>query len=168
MRHSFWVLGAMVLLTGCNTMAQKTYQKITVYTPHVKNADCSLETVENKYSVISPGEVLIERSKYPITVTCEKANYVSGSAYLEPVFKMEHSEKNFWNGYYPGVAYDVASNSIFDYPASVTVMMESKNIVPEQSPQPYIIQRKLTLTTPPLAVDDADTADMSFSKSLRK
>lgn len=126
MRRLSLVIISVFVLSGCNTFFQGSSQKIVINTPGVKDAECFLQTEKNKYRVLTPRSVIVERSRFPMTVTCEKANYFTGVVDVKPEMVVNPSALNFYKSFIPGTAYDIASNSIYSYPDKITVTMKVK------------------------------------------
>lgn len=119
-----FLAAAVLLLAGCNTYYNGTYQKITVYTGGVENVDCKVETDKNRYRVLAPGELMVERTEMPLTFRCEKTHYLKTEKLVKS--KIELSKKadyNALNGFLPGLAYDAMTDSIYAYPDSVMIAM---------------------------------------------
>lgn len=114
---------SLVLLTGCNTLTEKSYQKVRVETPGVSAADCRLETSKQHQRAITPSAVIIERSPYTMTVTCQKALYFDQVVKIEPTIGAWNSALNVVNGVIPGVTWDIASRSVYTYPDLISVEM---------------------------------------------
>lgn len=171
MHRLFVVIGAVLILAGCNTLFKESYQKIMVQTSGVENAECVLETEKNKYRLLTPGFAQVERSRYPMTVSCEKANYIIGTKTIESKVRMAHSQLNVFN-LFTGVPYDVASNSIYEYPSSVMIEMQRVSS-PVQLPAVVIetLKKKPSAAPKPaplVSAPDSGAAEKSLSKSLRK
>lgn len=161
-------VASVLVLAGCNTYYQNSYEKVTVHTPGVDNAQCTLSTEKNKYRVLTPREVVVERSKLPMTVLCEKAGYVPASVVVPAKIYNRAGILNTFNGVFPGFTYDVASDSIYNYPDDITVVLKSGNVVPlEPLPQPEAAPLKEAPVQPAAPVEK-ETADKTMSKSLRK
>ncbi|MFH1158879.1 MAG: hypothetical protein V1721_08420 [Pseudomonadota bacterium] len=171
MNRSLFVVIAVLALAGCNTFFQGSSQKIVIETPGVEDADCILQTEKSKYRVLTPRPVIVERSRLAMTVTCEKVNYFTGVAEVKPGMVVNPGALNFYNGFIPGTAYDVASNSIYAYPDTVTVIMNAKPAVVEAPPaEEPVLQQKAEDTTfaaPPTDAEKAATEE-SFRKSMQK
>jgi hypothetical protein len=162
MRLSLFAAAAVIVLSGCNSMFQDSYQKITVLTPGVENADCILQT---------PRRALVERSGRPLGVVCKKVGYYPGAVTVRPKIRMAPSQLNVFNGVIPGLAYDVINNSVYDYPDTIVVTMR-RMPMPDTSdltPVPYELKKreeaKPIALVPPAAESKADE---SFNKSLNK
>lgn len=172
MRHSYLTItAAILLLAGCNTYVQKTHQRVTVRTPGIENAHCTLTTKTNRYDVMTPREAVVERSQQPLTVVCEKTGYDPASVIVKPRIYTPGAPANVFNGIVPGVVYDIASDSVYDYPGLILVMM---NRTPQDAPgveHPYVLPKKPAFVKPappPTAPADKAAAEKSMSKSLRK
>lgn len=135
----------LIFLSGCNTYYNKSFQEISVHTPGVENVDCILQTDKNKYSLLAPGTVTVNRSSYDLEIICEKANYVSVLKKLKPRASMATIPLNVANGIVPGVLYDVASNSIYDYPQAVIMKMKPKTGLKKHSVIAYLSENNFTL-----------------------
>ena len=128
MRRLLLVIISVFALSGCNTFFQGSFQKIFIDTPGVEKADCLLQTEKNKYRVLTSNFVLVERSHFPMTVTCEKANYFTSVVEVKPKMVVNPNALNFYKSFIPGTAYDIASNSIYSYPDIVTVTMKAQPV----------------------------------------
>lgn len=185
MRRSLIIILAVMVLTGCNTMVNKTYQKIAVHTPGVENIDCIIESETNKYRLLAPGTVNVERSASPLTMTCQKVGYVTTSMTLLAKYRMVPAQLNVFNGIAPGLAYDFASRSVYAYPETVVMNMERdpSKLIPLEPRSVHVLPLKKEIVTPAdvaeakeeaegdagvgEAPDDAK-ADEVFNDSLRK
>ena len=127
MNRLLFAVFAVFTLSGCNTFFQGSFQKIFIDTPGVKDAECFLQTEKNKYRVLTPHFVLVERSPLSMTVTCEKANYFTSVVEVKPKMVVNPNALNFYKSFIPGTAYDIASNSIYSYPENITVIMNAKS-----------------------------------------
>lgn len=135
MRQSFFffvpALAVVAALSGCATMIDRTTQWVEVYTPGVDQADCSLDTPEQRYRLLSPNKVRVERSRFDIVVTCEKSGYETAVRTL-PSTLTPSVFLNVFNGIIPGTSYDMVSEAIYRYPTEVEIEMTpvaSKDVV---------------------------------------
>lgn len=156
MRRSLFALAAILILSGCNTYFQKSYQSITVNTldaasKDIENADCVLETGKHKYRTLTPRPINIERSDLPMKITCEKVGYHAASVTISSKIRMAASQLNVMNGLVPATFYDVISNSIYDYPDLVLVTLKEDQTV-EMNQDPYVapLMLKKVLEVKPL------------------
>ncbi len=175
MRRSFAIVLAIVVLpvfglTGCNTFFKDSYQKITILTPGVENAECILETTTNKYRMLASGVVEVDRSRHPMIITCQKTHYLTSVKNIESKIRMTHSQLNVFN-LFTGIPYDVASNSIYEYPEMVTIEMSPDPHAVRLSPIVVdVLQQKKVAPkpAPPAAAPPKGAVEKAISKSLRK
>jgi hypothetical protein len=171
MRLSLLAVAAVLMLSGCNTYYQGTYEKILVRTPGVDNALCDLYTDNNRYTVMTARQVIVERTKQPLTVACSKTGYYPASVVVKPRVYDPKAPLNVLNGWVPGMAYDLASGSIYEYPETIIVTllpMPPQELPPE--PEPYALQLKpeTVKPAPPPSAPPPSAADKSMSKSGQK
>lgn len=171
MRLSLLAVAAVLTLSGCNTYYQGNYEKILVRTPGVDNADCDLYTDDNMYTVMTSRQVVVERTKQPLTVACSKSGYYPASVVVKPKVHAPESALNVLNGWVPGMAVDIASGSIYDYPQTIIVTllpMPPQQLPPE--PTPDVVQKKPEdlKPAPPPSAPPPSAADESMSKSGQK
>ena len=169
-RSSFFIVLTVLALAGCNTMFQKTYQKISVHTPGVENVDCVLENDFTKYHMLAPGRIEVDRSRHPLTITCEKPGFLIAVNTLESKIYASPGNLNLFNGIILGVGYDFASNSVYDYPDSVSIRMRrDPNRLTLQPKTVEVLQKKPEEPkVVPLTEDDKEETEELFRKSLRK
>ncbi len=110
------VFVALIALTGCgHEVAQSKpeeyagplYQSLRVDTPGTQGAHCTLTSPAATYTLTAPQNITVERSPYPLTVTCSKDNHFQGSTVIQPV-----------------LAYRTADREAYAYPPSVVVPMQ--------------------------------------------
>lgn len=173
MRRIILALIAVSVLSGCNTLAQRSYQKVRVETPGVRGADCTLNTKETKYRVITPDTVLVERSPYTMTVTCEKGNHFTAVTTVEPKTHAMNGMQNVFNGFIPGMTYDIATRSIYDYPKLIIIPMqidpEAMALLKEEDDEIHVpAQRKEREFGAKSKPEDTAKTDATFSNALKK
>lgn len=66
--------------------APSLFQNVGVHTPGVTGADCIMEAGRRNYRVQSPGNVQVEKSFSPMTVSCYKGAYLRGVARVTPTY----------------------------------------------------------------------------------
>jgi len=76
MRHYFFAV--LLLLSGCSSIIEGTSQEIMVNT-NPAGADCSLQRQGNSIAHIepTPGAATIKKTKYDITIVCNKDGYLA-------------------------------------------------------------------------------------------
>ena len=74
---------AILLLQGCASILEGTDQTITIETSPT-GANCRLYREGRVVGqVITPGGVVVEKTKHDMTVECEKEGYETAKAHLE-------------------------------------------------------------------------------------
>ncbi len=126
MRQKFFAVlsgvAAAAALSGCATMFDHTTQLVEVYTPGVEQVDCILDTPEQRYRLLTPNKVRVEKSRFDIVVTCSKLGYEDAIRTLRPTL----TGSTFWNvfnGVIPGTSYDMMSHAVYTYPTKVEIEM---------------------------------------------
>ena len=143
MRLLLFAVTAALMLSGCNTYFENGYQKIVILTPGVDNAECDLYTDTNRYSAMTPRLVLVERSNLPLTVICKKTGYYTASTRVKSKVYAPAMPLNVLNGLLPGATYDVASNSIYNYPDTIIVtLLPMPPVKDDPQPAPYVLQKR--------------------------
>jgi hypothetical protein len=71
-----------ILLTGCSTIVKGTKQQVSVATPGVQGALCTLSSpAVGTRTVETPGTIVLPKSKYDVAVNRTKQCYTEGEAY---------------------------------------------------------------------------------------
>ncbi|OAN50146.1 hypothetical protein A6A04_01680 [Paramagnetospirillum marisnigri] len=122
--RSLQLIIASIMLVGCSTLTQGTDQLITVMTPGVDAARCSLTSTSGKtWFVVAPGSVSVEKSKDDISIVCKKEGYRDGAAVAT-----SNLEGMTWGnivfGGVIGVGVDAASGAMNKYPPTINIQME--------------------------------------------
>jgi hypothetical protein len=174
MRNFIIILSSVAALSGCASMIDKSIQIVQVETPGVVGADCELETSKNRYRVITPETVQLERSTETLHVLCKKARYYPASLDVESSVHPAHTLINVFNGMIPGTAYDFATRSVYDYPHTISVPMEidpqavldstDREDAPSEPPKKKEVAEPAARQAPP----DPAPAEKTMSHSLRK
>jgi hypothetical protein len=167
MRVPVLAIASVLVLSGCTGLFQDSYQKIKVVTPGVENADCILSTEKNKYRMLTPRRVEVERSYRPMMVTCGKVGYYDGSVVVKSKIVGSPVTSHIYNGATESSnGSPLASESSYEYPDIITVNLRARPAVAEEpAPLPYMLLRKPQ--EKPASVGKSK-ADKSMSKSLRK
>ena len=76
---------------------------------------------------------------------------------------------NIFNGLVPGMAYDVASHSVYAYPENINIVMIEKPVMPA-APEAVTpaLQKKPAESTPDVVPVTPPPAEKTMSQSLRK
>lgn len=122
---SLAILGC-IFLTGCASIVNGTNQPISVDTPPVKGATCTLTNDKGIWYVNNtPGSVTIHRSYQDLDILCRKPGYKVANLKV----KSNTKPMAFGNVLFGGVigaGVDMANGSAYDYPANITVPMAIK------------------------------------------
>jgi hypothetical protein len=173
-RPAALLTAALLLLPGCARLSDSTFQKINVVTPGVIGAECELTTENNRYRVLTPERIAIQRSAQPLDVDCRKAQYKTALLTVPYEDRTGFSVLgNLWNGILPGLAYDVASQSVYAYPDTIVVPMEkdldavARGALPTAAPATPL-EKKPAPAPEPVVDPTAQPASESLQKALRK
>lgn len=116
--QKFMLAAALLTLAACSSapeMAMQavmpSYQTVSVNTPGVYGAECSLQTGGRSYSLQAPGSVQVERAPDTMQVTCQKGAHMVGVEEVKPLYSP--SDPRLYSG-------DCQSCA---YPGTVTVAM---------------------------------------------
>ena len=71
-------------VSGCASVAEGNTQPITVATAPIAGATCTLSNTRGKWSVVTPGTVIVEKSNSVIKAVCVKDGWQDGAGYLTP------------------------------------------------------------------------------------
>ena len=88
-------IAVICLLSGCSTFMSGGKQTVTVVTPDIDGASCSLSDSKGRvwYIEETPGTALVKKGDGPISVICEKDGFQKGTAMLKEVI----SASNYGN-----------------------------------------------------------------------
>ena len=109
---------------GCASIAEGTTQPIYVSTTPA-GADCVLSNTRGKWSVVSPGAVVVKKSESVLKASCSKAGWQVAIAYLTP--KVPTSALIGMMLPYAGLvsaAVDGSTGSGNQYPGTVSLAMK--------------------------------------------
>lgn len=140
-------LGAALLpaVTGCASITGSTMQPMTVETrdkggKEVTGAACDLNNNKGKWSVTTPGSVVITRSNDNLLVVCQKEGHETGNASVVSSVKGALFGNIIFGGGI-GAIIDHASGSAYEYPQLIPIEMGSVRVIqaprePETPQQP--------------------------------
>jgi len=112
-----------ILFAGCSTIVKGTQQQVSVNTPGVPGAMCQLTSPAiGSRTVQTPANIVLEKSKHNVAVTCQARCYSNGVATLA-----SHTEAmtagNVLFGGIIGLGVDAASGAMNKYDPNVDVIM---------------------------------------------
>lgn len=115
---------AILLLSGCSTIATGTSQGFTVITPHTEGATCDLtDSKGHKYFIKNtPGSATVTKGDGPMVVTCRKSGYKTETITVEEGFAGA-TLGNLLVGGGIGIVVDAVSGAAQEYPSNVTVWL---------------------------------------------
>lgn len=133
MKRSLSIALAVLVLSACSTVVNRSTQEITLETPGTEGAQCLMEWPGYRMRVWTPKTVRITKGDGPMEVTCRAPGNREKKVLIEPVtpssFKM-----NIFNGFLPGAIYDRESGAMYEYPSKIIV--DFTGIIPQEMPMP--------------------------------
>lgn len=120
-------MSAVVMFSGCATLAGDTSQPVSIFTAcegttKVVSAECTITNDRGSKTISTPGAVLVNRSDQSLTVRCIRPNAREGTAILKSSGNW-NMVGNVVGGGVLGLLVDAGSGAGFEYPKSVTVVM---------------------------------------------
>jgi hypothetical protein len=119
----------ITLLTSCATIIDTPYQDVTITTlnDNSKHTKCSLVNEEGAYLNVHPGQTInIHKDGNPMIIKCENHTQIA-TTHSSPKFQPIYLFLDVLTGSFIVTAtIDGVTNSIFEYPALITVPMEDK------------------------------------------
>jgi hypothetical protein len=124
-------------VSACASITKGTTQSIAINTAPVQGANCTLQNQTGSWTVVSPGSVVVPRSKHDINVKCEKAGFQPGAGVLPSGTQMM-TAGNLILGGVIGLAVDASTGAMNNYPEQLTVTLtpETPVAVPPPAPVP--------------------------------
>lgn len=112
-----------ILLTGCSTIVKGTQQQVSVATPGVQDAMCTLSSpAVGTRTVQTPGTIVLPKSKYDVAVNCIKQCYTDGVGVLASETEIMTAGNVVFGGVI-GLGIDAASGAMNKYQPGVEVVM---------------------------------------------
>lgn len=112
-----------ILLTGCSTIVKGTKQQVSVSTPGVQGAMCTLSSpVVGTRTVQTPGNIVLPRSKHNVAVACVKQCYSDGVGILASQTEFMTAGNVLFGGVI-GLGIDAASGAMNKYQPAVEIAM---------------------------------------------
>lgn len=113
---------AGVALSGCATIVNGSTQSVSVNTPPVPGAQCTLTSSEGTWYVTTPGSVVVHKTKNDLQAVCKKDGYQDATAVIPAKFGAM-TLGNVIAGGVIGIAVDAASGANYSYPESTDIPM---------------------------------------------
>lgn len=77
-------IGMGCALSGCASVTEGSTQSIAVTTTPVSGASCVLSNTRGKWTVVTPGTAIVEKSVTTLKAVCSKEGWQDAKAYLTP------------------------------------------------------------------------------------
>lgn len=116
---------AAVSLSACASITKGTSQSVAINTAPVQGANCTLQNQAGSWTVVSPGAVVVPRTKHDINVKCEKTGFQAGMGVLKSGTQMM-TAGNLILGGVVGLAVDASTGAMNDYPEAITVTLTAE------------------------------------------
>ena len=110
------------LLPGCASIVRGSGENILITTPPTTGAQCNLTNRRGSWSVVSPGQVRVSKSKEDVTITCTKDGFQDAIASIPSGFE-GWTIGNIVIGGVICLGVDAATGAINDYPNAFQVPM---------------------------------------------
>jgi hypothetical protein len=110
-------------MSGCASIVKGTSQSIAITTPPTAGANCVLSSPQGNWTVVSPGTVMLEKSKNDVQIRCTKAGFQDGVAVIPSNFQ-GWTVGNIVFGGLIGLGVDAATGAINEYPNAFQVPMQ--------------------------------------------
>ena len=104
-----------IATSGCATIVKGTTQSLSIKTPPVEDAKCTLTNTEGTWYLTSPGSVVVHKTKNDLHVACTKDGFDDVSATVPSHFNGT-TFGNIIAGGVIGVGIDAASGANYYYP----------------------------------------------------
>ena len=116
-RRGVAALGGVIsiLLTGCSTIVKGTQQQVSVATPGVQDAMCTLSSPAVGTRTEDSGN---DQSKHDVAVSCVKQHYTTGTGVLASKTEIMTADNVVFGGVI-GLGIDAASGAIKKYEPGV-------------------------------------------------
>lgn len=113
------------MLSACSTLITGTTQTVTVDTPLLTGAKCSLTDMQKRsyHVTTTPASLVVEKGDGPMTIVCEKDGYEKTTALIDEEFAGA-TLGNILIGGGIGLLVDAASGAAQRYPDKLVVWMK--------------------------------------------
>jgi hypothetical protein len=112
------------LSSGCASIVDGSTQSVSVDTPSVTGATCSLTNNKGEWYINStPGSVSVHRSYENLVVVCQKPGYDTATDNVKSSTKGMAAGNILFGGVI-GAGVDCADGAAYDYPTNIHVPMQ--------------------------------------------
>jgi hypothetical protein len=124
---SSFIVCCSMFTSGCASIVSGNTQTITVETPPVTNAQCSLFNGKERWFINStPGSTVINRSYQELNIECQKLGYRSAAQTVHSTLKPMVLGNVLFGGLI-GVGVDSIDGAAFMYPTNIQIPMTKIN-----------------------------------------
>lgn len=124
---------AALLLGGCAAAIEGSTQTVHFETPGAYGAVCHIMSNGVHYRVFPPQDYVISRSKKPLNIRCLAPGNREKTEIVPPEV-LEAAMLNVGTGFFPGMAWDYSSGSMFIYPATIEIDFSDVEPLPSALP----------------------------------
>ena len=114
------------MLGGCASIVNGVAQSVSVTTPPVQGAACSLSNTKGTWYINNtPGSVVVHRSYSVLNVNCQKPGYHDATSVVSSRPKAMAAGNVIFGGVV-GLGVDTVDGAAFNYPTNIIVPMQKK------------------------------------------
>jgi hypothetical protein len=119
----YLLLGLALMLAGCATLTAGTTQMVSINTPNVAGATCTLSSSGiGTVTVVTPANLPVKKYGEDVAVRCQKECYSDGVGTL-PTTVEPMVAGNILVGGFIGLGVDTVSGAINKYPPNIDIAM---------------------------------------------
>jgi hypothetical protein len=109
---------------GCTGMGGGggSTESVVVTTPPAEGAHCVLTSPSGTYYVITPGNAIIQKSRDPLDIACDKDGFQHAAQKIQPHLGMPNAAAMLAGGIVQ-LGLDAATGGIYTYPTNIVVPM---------------------------------------------
>jgi hypothetical protein len=108
--------------TGMGGGSGSSTQSVVVTTPPAEGAHCVLTSPSGTYYVITPGNAIIQKSRDPLDIVCEKDGFQHAVQKIQSHLAMPNAATMLAGGFVQ-LGMDAATGAMYTYPTNIVVPM---------------------------------------------
>ncbi|MEO7493989.1 MAG: hypothetical protein ABIT83_07110 [Massilia sp.] len=132
------MLALLSALGGCATLSDTTQQQLTVHAiaqnREVAGVGCILSNKAGRWFVLAPGRVTIQKSAGDLAIDCKKDGLGAANEVVSSRFDTGKMIGNVIISGGLGYLADKRSGAGFDYPSTLTVLLQAAPAAVEEAP----------------------------------
>jgi hypothetical protein len=132
------LLSLLATLGGCATLSDTTQQQLTVHAiaqnREVAGVGCILSNKAGRWFVLAPGRVTIQKSAGDLAIDCKKDGLGTANEVVSSRFDTGKMIGNVIISGGLGYLADKRSGAGFDYPSTLTVLLQAAPVVADETP----------------------------------